>query len=151
MNTKKPIEMRLAKKIIKGEKPNDCWEWVGGRNNIGYPFIKYGDRMRLAHRVQAELHGITGEEIQHTCGNYDCLNPRHLKAGTMRTRIDRNIKNGLYQKLSEMSSGRRPANNGNFWRTCEYCNGVYYCNQGHKHAGCKDKHLLLQKFSKEHK
>lgn len=98
---KSPYE-RLWKHIVKGIEENDCWTWVGGKNNVGYAMIKGVEhkKMVLAHRVMGEHLGLEGPEIQRTCRNYDCLNPLHLKSGTSKGRIENNERTGQF-KLRE--------------------------------------------------
>lgn len=73
-------ERRFWDKVIKGDKPNDCWKWVGNKHEFGYGFIaNFG-----AHRFSYMLHKGTipkGKEVQHICNNPECNNPKHLILG----------------------------------------------------------------------
>ena len=49
---------RLLNKVIVNDA-TDCWEWQGGKNNIGYGLIRDEKRMRTTHRVSYEEHSQT--------------------------------------------------------------------------------------------
>jgi hypothetical protein len=82
----KSLLERLADKIIINEV-TDCWEFQGGKNNIGYGMIRDEKKMRTAHRVSyEELKGPIpqGMCVCHTCDNPICCNPDHLWLGTLK-------------------------------------------------------------------
>jgi len=76
---------RLLNKVIVNDV-TDCWEWQGGKNNIGYGLMRDEKRMRTVHRVSYEEHSQTkipaGMSILHSCDNTLCANPAHLRVGT---------------------------------------------------------------------
>lgn len=88
---------RLLNKIIIDQN-TDCWEWQGGKNNIGYGLIRDGDRMRLTHRVSYEEHNQKLIPkymcVCHSCDNRSCVNPKHLWVGTMYDNMHDMIKKG---------------------------------------------------------
>jgi len=87
---------RLLNKIIIDEV-TDCWNFTGGKNNIGYGMIRDNKRMRTAHRVSYEEHKGPiphGLCVMHSCDNTLCCNPNHLSLGTHKQNSDDMISKG---------------------------------------------------------
>lgn len=97
MPKKIPQEIRFYDKFIAG-KSNECWEWKGAINNVGYGmFRENNDKMVTAHRKSYELHKgeiPKGMCICHSCDNPKCVNPDHLWLGTIKDNIDDMIRKG---------------------------------------------------------
>lgn len=68
--------------------PDACHPWTRSRNGQGYGRVKFGGKVRRAHRVAYELtHGQIpdGLDVLHSCPGGDnpaCCNPSHLRPGT---------------------------------------------------------------------
>ena len=106
MRKKINISNRMLTKYIVNPL-NGCWEWQGGKNNVGYGFVRDGKRMRTAHRVSYELHvgPITNNlHVLHNCDNKKCINPNHLRLGThsdnMTDKYERNPHAFTYGKCT---------------------------------------------------
>lgn len=67
--------------FVSRRGPDDCWEWLGPRNNQGYGRIG----LLYAHRVACErAHGPAPAGLPfatHSCDNPPCVNPAHLSWG----------------------------------------------------------------------
>lgn len=71
---------------------NECWNWQGAKDNLGYGRFHVGisrNAAMLAHRVAFGIAtGDTPEAVCHRCDNPSCCNPSHLFGGT---RADNNL------------------------------------------------------------
>lgn len=85
----------LWSKVFKRDLgPDDCWPWIGYRNEQGYGRVWIKDKGYYAHRVIYDLVNpgvisLKGPKspydpgwIRHTCDNPKCCNPKHMLVGT---------------------------------------------------------------------
>lgn len=83
---------------IQGD-PDDCWEWKGLIDSIGYGVFCAEGKRHKAHRYayaaafMSEQYPPTGLVVMHKCDNMKCCNPKHLILGTQLENIaDRKAK-----------------------------------------------------------
>lgn len=85
-------ELTFWTKVRVGN-PDECWPWVGARNNGGYGTVCFRGRTSVAHRVAKHLADPAfpiaaprnkkgGGFLLHSCDYPRCCNPRHLRVGT---------------------------------------------------------------------
>lgn len=123
---------------------SQCWLWYGGKNKIGYGLIKHVDKdgkrnMMTVHRVMAMSCEIvpwySKDEVQHTCTNYNCVNPKHLIKGDKKQRLDKRLRD----HGSPFESMR-----ANPYKKCDICHGVSYFTWFNKqHQECLNKMNLV--------
>lgn len=101
MGRKRPRNRSLLERLIDLTEVNginDCWPFQGGKNNIGYGMMRDETKMRTAHRVSYEEHNNKpiplNQQVLHTCGNRECVNPNHLKLGTRQDVTDDIVARG---------------------------------------------------------
>lgn len=62
-----------------------CWDWKIAKDRDGYGHFKYDGHTLTAHRVAYELavgQIPEGMQVDHTCHQTGCCNPKHLRAAT---------------------------------------------------------------------
>lgn len=99
---KEEPEVRFWRKVQVGS-PDECWEWIGGKDTNGYGTFRVnrpGLNMDRAHTFSFRIHFgeiAKGNEIMHSCDNRTCVNPKHLSQGTHADNMkDASVKGRLY-------------------------------------------------------
>ena len=102
-------------KMVDKRDPNECWPWKGYTDTRGYAgFAVRSERKNLTsgkpHRFSWELANAKeipdDMEIDHTCKNPSCVNPKHLEVVTHAEHMKREQarrthcqKGHLYEKV----------------------------------------------------
>lgn len=89
--------MRVDKKGPIHKTLGRCWVWIAGKDQGGYGY--YGNKR--AHRIAYELEVgeiPKGLHILHHCDNPECVNPKHLYAGTPQNNMDDKYARGRQGK-----------------------------------------------------
>ena len=103
---------RFEDKVIRGESPDDCWDWKGSIGTYGYGRLQAGARgegVLGAHRASWLIHNgpiPEGMAVLHRCDNPPCSNPCHLFLGTQAENMYDAIAKDRAPQLTEGRNAR---------------------------------------------
>lgn len=84
------------------DKSGDCWIWLGTKDKDGYGNWWLDGKNVKAHRLTVELDGRKIESpfiSRHLCNKRDCVNPKHIVAGTQKENVQDQLRFGTHSKL----------------------------------------------------
>jgi hypothetical protein len=70
------------KRLMIQKSKNECWPWIGAKDQKGYGIMQGSQISRRAHRfIYLFLTGQSGAGLvcDHICQNKSCVNPFHLR------------------------------------------------------------------------
>ena len=109
---------------------NECWIWVGAKNDDGYGRFWNGERLIFSHRYAYEYYRSKIPKdltVDHLCRNRICCNPKHLELVTRKENLFRSpIYNGTKTHCNHghafTGENLHILKNGN--RVCKECNKI---------------------------
>ena len=127
------IETRFWKKVHR-KAANKCWPWIGATiSNTGRGTFYKNGRYRVAPQIAWELHyGKTFPKnlfACHKCDNPNCVNPKHIWAGTRSENSIDALKKGFgFVPVSPHKNKKRcirghafTEENTRYYKNCRYC------------------------------
>ena len=98
------LMQRINHYTCKTDNDEECWVWATSRDTSGYALLWWeGQQRRAARLLCAERGDALAADlvVMHICDNPPCMNPKHLKIGTVQDNV-----------LDAFSKGRRKGTKG---------------------------------------
>jgi len=82
--------------FIEVKTEDECWEWIGCKNRDGYGLIQVNKVRYLSHRLSYLLANdeLPTDLCLHSCDNPPCVNPKHLRNGTLEQNVEDRVARG---------------------------------------------------------
>ena len=97
-NLSEKYKDKFLSRFTKGK---NCWIWTHYKTASGYGAMKINNVTYRAHRISLFLYTKENkkEPVLHSCNNPSCVNPKHLRYGTLKENSQDCIKSGNNAKL----------------------------------------------------
>lgn len=102
------VEERFWPKVMRPMAWDECWPWQGGKKGCdrdGYGTFKIRSYVSVrAHRVSFALYNGRSPGawlVLHSCDNPPCVNPAHLRLGTVKDNSDDMVARGRQAKRDQ--------------------------------------------------
>lgn len=95
---------------IQADPNGGCWLWEGATDRIGYGKVKFNKKTVSAHRASFLAHGGTlkdGDCVLHSCDVPQCINPAHLRAGSLIENAREAAARGRLRSRPRITNGER--------------------------------------------
>ena len=111
---RRELERYFWQRIMVPKHGDDCWEWTGRLDGVGYGTIRIGAKGRRygAHRmsimIRDELDEFPkGMQACHHCDNRKCVRPDHLFIGTQKDNLQDASRKGRMFSEGKAWAGKR--------------------------------------------
>ena len=97
--TYKTTEQLFLEKVSIPKDHRVCWEWQAYKMSDGYGVINIKGNTVLAHRYSYLMFNgklTEGLVVRHTCDNPGCVNPNHLRLGTIADNVKDCVDRGRW-------------------------------------------------------
>ena len=142
---KSAIERFLSCIKITKDSGN-CWEWIGYKNPDGYGRMSFNGKMPRTHRFIYEYFNgsiTNGLELDHTCKNRFCANPKHLEAVTHKENI---LRGTSFASLNSIKTHCPKGHEYSLANTYHHPTGSRQCRTCHRDYEGKRRYRLNQKM-----
>lgn len=136
------LKRRFWEKVERRER-DQCWLWLGSKNERGYGSMSHNKRLRKATHLAFEIHHMRpfpiGMVARHTCDNPSCVNPQHIVPGTLRQNAQDMVERKRHHANRRTHcikghplSGENLIHRKNGQRGCRECNKAHQKNYKRK-------------------
>lgn len=103
----------LKEQLATRERSDECWEWPFPKDKDGYGYAVYNKFRTRAHVLALIFDGKPkpdppSNNALHSCDNPPCVNPRHLRWGTISDNTQDSIARGRFSYAPSHRGSRSP-------------------------------------------
>lgn len=104
--TTEQLEQYLLDRSVV-DNTTGCWNWIRSKDKDGYGWTARSTGTCKAHRLSFSTFIddlLPGMQILHSCDNPSCINPEHLRQGTLMDNMLDAIKRGRHGKRAKFNA-----------------------------------------------